>query len=197
MISDLEKEKLTPGVKSESQKIPQNTPAERAESSTTGSPKVSAIPWAYQRFPRSTSDFLGIPAIQIPVCLPGNRQSETGGRAAEFESPRRQHSFDDALLVAAYKAQSDQLQGTSNRYFKQKQLLDLRKARFLLTSFSSLQISFDAVKEFVDSQGITQTQIVPRRTALLEPLARTHTINELSPFTTYNVNVSAIPSDHR
>ncbi|BET03182.1 phosphatase [Nesidiocoris tenuis] len=59
------------------------------------------------------------------------------------------------------------------------------------------KISFDAVKEFVDSQGITQTQIVPRRTALLEPLARTHTINELSPFTTYNVNVSAIPSDHR
>ena len=58
------------------------------------------------------------------------------------------------------------------------------------------QISFDAVKEFVDSQGITQTQIVPRRTILLEPDARSHTINELSPFTTYNVNVSAIPPDH-
>ncbi|XP_073974776.1 tyrosine-protein phosphatase Lar isoform X4 [Rhodnius prolixus] len=59
------------------------------------------------------------------------------------------------------------------------------------------KISFDAVKEFVDSQGITQIQVVPRRTALLEPNARSHTINELSPFTTYNVNVSAIPADHR
>lgn len=53
------------------------------------------------------------------------------------------------------------------------------------------------MKEFVDSQGITQIQVVPRRTALLEPNARSHTINELSPFTTYNVNVSAIPADHR
>lgn len=44
---------------------------------------------------------------------------------------------------------------------------------------------------------MTQTQIIPRRTILLEPHARSHTINELSPFTTYNVNVSAIPSDHR
>jgi len=60
-----------------------------------------------------------------------------------------------------------------------------------------LQISFDAVKEFVDSQGITQTQNVPRRQILLEPTVQTHTINELSPFTTYNVNVSAIPSDHQ
>ncbi|XP_075224407.1 tyrosine-protein phosphatase Lar isoform X3 [Lycorma delicatula] len=59
------------------------------------------------------------------------------------------------------------------------------------------KISFDAVKEFLDSQGMTQTQIIPRRTILLEPHARSHTINELSPFTTYNVNVSAIPSDHR
>ncbi|CAG2061253.1 unnamed protein product, partial [Timema podura] len=58
-------------------------------------------------------------------------------------------------------------------------------------------ISFDAVKEFVDSQGITQTQTVPRITILLEPDTRSHTINELSPFTTYSVNVSAIPSDHQ
>ena len=60
-----------------------------------------------------------------------------------------------------------------------------------------LQISFDAVKEFVDSQGITQTQNVPRRLIMLEPTVQSHTINELSPFTTYNVNVSAIPSDHQ
>ncbi|KAL1129262.1 hypothetical protein AAG570_013791 [Ranatra chinensis] len=59
------------------------------------------------------------------------------------------------------------------------------------------RITFDAVKEFVDSQGITQTQVVPRRTVVLEPQTRTHTINELSPFTTYNVNVTALPADRR
>lgn len=59
------------------------------------------------------------------------------------------------------------------------------------------QISFDASKEFVDSQGITQMQVIPRRTILLEPTVRSYTINELSPFTTYSVNVSAIPSDRQ
>ncbi|XP_068983279.1 tyrosine-protein phosphatase Lar isoform X5 [Bombus flavifrons] len=57
------------------------------------------------------------------------------------------------------------------------------------------KVSFDAVKEFVDSQGITQTQIVPRRQILLDPSVTTTTINELQPFTTYNVNVSAVPRD--
>ncbi|XP_074033779.1 tyrosine-protein phosphatase Lar isoform X2 [Leptinotarsa decemlineata] len=57
------------------------------------------------------------------------------------------------------------------------------------------KISFDAVKEFVDSQGITQTQIIPKVEIRLDSAARSHTINELSPFTTYNVNVSAIPTD--
>ncbi|XP_024872178.1 tyrosine-protein phosphatase Lar isoform X10 [Temnothorax curvispinosus] len=57
------------------------------------------------------------------------------------------------------------------------------------------KISFDAVKEFVDSQGITQTQLVPRRQILLEPQITSTTINELQPFTTYNVNVSAVPRD--
>lgn len=59
------------------------------------------------------------------------------------------------------------------------------------------KISYDAVKEFVDSQGITQTQTVPKREILLKPSVRTFTINELSPFTTYNVNVSAIPTDYQ
>ncbi|XP_076649080.1 tyrosine-protein phosphatase Lar isoform X3 [Halictus rubicundus] len=57
------------------------------------------------------------------------------------------------------------------------------------------KVSFDAVKEFVDSQGITQTQIVPRREIRLEPTITSTTINELQPFTSYNVNVSAIPRD--
>ncbi|XP_063702711.1 tyrosine-protein phosphatase Lar isoform X2 [Culicoides brevitarsis] len=58
------------------------------------------------------------------------------------------------------------------------------------------RISFDAVKEFVDSQGITQTQIIPKREIILKHHIRSHTINELSPFTTYFVNVSAVPNDY-
>ncbi|XP_023311558.1 tyrosine-protein phosphatase Lar-like [Anoplophora glabripennis] len=58
------------------------------------------------------------------------------------------------------------------------------------------KISFDAVKEFVDSQGITQTHIIPKVEIKLNGDVRSHTINELSPFTTYNVNVSAIPTDN-
>ncbi|XP_037912845.1 tyrosine-protein phosphatase Lar isoform X5 [Hermetia illucens] len=58
------------------------------------------------------------------------------------------------------------------------------------------KISFDAVKVFVDSQGFSQTQIVPKREMMLKQHIKTHTINELSPFTTYNVNVSAIPPDY-
>ncbi|XP_037047701.1 tyrosine-protein phosphatase Lar isoform X5 [Bradysia coprophila] len=57
------------------------------------------------------------------------------------------------------------------------------------------KISYDAIKEFVDSQGITQTQIVQRNKIILKHHIKSHTINELSPFTTYNVNVSAVPSD--
>ncbi|XP_023289127.1 tyrosine-protein phosphatase Lar isoform X2 [Orussus abietinus] len=57
------------------------------------------------------------------------------------------------------------------------------------------KVSFDAVKEFRDSQGITQTQVVPRKMILLDSQYTTTTINELQPFTTYNVNVSAVPSD--
>ena len=58
------------------------------------------------------------------------------------------------------------------------------------------KISFDAIKEFVDSQGITQTQKIERSEILLGDDIRTYTINNLSPFTTYNVNVSAIPTDY-
>lgn len=61
---------------------------------------------------------------------------------------------------------------------------------------SKYKISFDAIKEFVDSQGITQTQNIPRVVITLGNDVKSHTINELSPFTTYNVNVSAIPSDN-
>lgn len=56
-------------------------------------------------------------------------------------------------------------------------------------------ISFDAIKEFVDSQGITQTQVVQRKQIVLDPQTTTTTVNELAPFTTYNVNVTAVPPD--
>ncbi|XP_053675759.1 tyrosine-protein phosphatase Lar [Anopheles nili] len=58
------------------------------------------------------------------------------------------------------------------------------------------KISFDAVKEFVDSQGISQKQILQRKEIVLKSHVKSHTINELSPFTTYFVNVSAIPTDY-
>ncbi|XP_038108964.1 tyrosine-protein phosphatase Lar isoform X4 [Culex quinquefasciatus] len=58
------------------------------------------------------------------------------------------------------------------------------------------KISFDAVKEFVDSQGIPQKQILPKREIVLKSHTTGHTIGELSPFTTYFVNVSAIPTDY-
>lgn len=58
------------------------------------------------------------------------------------------------------------------------------------------KICFDAVKEFVDSQGMSQLQSVQRREITLKHHIRSHTINELSPFTTYYVNVSAIPADY-
>lgn len=57
------------------------------------------------------------------------------------------------------------------------------------------KISFDAVKSFVDSQGITQTQTIPRREIIVAQYETSHTINELSPFTTYFVNVTAVPAD--
>ncbi|XP_055908700.1 tyrosine-protein phosphatase Lar isoform X6 [Eupeodes corollae] len=58
------------------------------------------------------------------------------------------------------------------------------------------KVSFDAMKVFVDSQGFSQTQVVTKREIILKQTIRTHTINELSPFTTYNVNVSALPADY-
>jgi len=57
------------------------------------------------------------------------------------------------------------------------------------------KISFNAVKEFRDSQGVTQLQMVPTRIIELDKYVLSHTIDELSPFISYAVNVSAVPSD--
>ncbi|VVC96328.1 unnamed protein product [Leptidea sinapis] len=59
----------------------------------------------------------------------------------------------------------------------------------------SYKISYNAIKEFVDSVGMTQTQEIPRREIIIKHDRTSYSINDLSPFTTYNVNVSAIPND--
>lgn len=57
------------------------------------------------------------------------------------------------------------------------------------------KISFNAVKEFRDSQGVTQLQLVQTRVIELNKYELSHTIDDLSPFISYAVNVSAVPSD--
>ena len=57
------------------------------------------------------------------------------------------------------------------------------------------QISYDAYKEFVDAQGVTQAVRIPKITILVSHKTTEYTIKDLSPFTTYHVNVSAIPED--
>ena len=57
------------------------------------------------------------------------------------------------------------------------------------------KISYNAYKEFVDAQGVTQNAKIPTVTILVSHKANEYVIKELSPFTTYHVNVSAIPSD--
>lgn len=57
------------------------------------------------------------------------------------------------------------------------------------------KISFNAVKFFRDSLGETQLHIVPNRVIQLEKYVLNYTIDKLSPFISYTVNVSAIPSD--
>lgn len=58
------------------------------------------------------------------------------------------------------------------------------------------KISYDSEKQFVDSQGISQTQTVPPRTIYVEPHVHNYTVTDLSPFTTYRVNLSAVPQDN-
>lgn len=59
----------------------------------------------------------------------------------------------------------------------------------------SYKISYNALKEFVDSLGMTQTQEIPRREIIVKHDKLMHSINDLSPFTTYIVNVSSVPND--
>ncbi|CAG0919767.1 unnamed protein product [Notodromas monacha] len=57
------------------------------------------------------------------------------------------------------------------------------------------RIAFDAVKEFVDAGGMTQRRKIPARVMLVGPDVYSKHIEDLTPFTTYSVNVTAIPKD--
>lgn len=55
------------------------------------------------------------------------------------------------------------------------------------------QITYSAIKEFVDAQGVTQVQKIPAVTDVINNRKYSYIIEELRPFTTYTVNVTAVP----
>ncbi|CAG0879781.1 unnamed protein product [Darwinula stevensoni] len=62
-----------------------------------------------------------------------------------------------------------------------------------LSEMIRVKVSFEAVKEFVDENGATQMEIIPPRIIFLNRTDTSYTLHGLSPFTTYRVNVSAVP----
>ncbi|KAG7163473.1 Tyrosine-protein phosphatase Lar-like 2 [Homarus americanus] len=60
-------------------------------------------------------------------------------------------------------------------------------------------VTYSAVKEFVDAQGVTQVQRVPPVTNIVNYRKYSYIIEDLRPFTTYTVNVTAVPqtNDYR
>ncbi|XP_045139286.1 tyrosine-protein phosphatase Lar-like isoform X5 [Portunus trituberculatus] len=55
------------------------------------------------------------------------------------------------------------------------------------------KITYSAVKEFVDAQGVTQVQKIPTVPRIVSNRKFSYVIEELRPFTTYTVNVTAVP----
>lgn len=49
------------------------------------------------------------------------------------------------------------------------------------------------MKEFVDAQGVTQVQKIPTVPRIVSNRKFSYVIEELRPFTTYTVNVTAVP----
>ncbi|XP_035710661.1 tyrosine-protein phosphatase Lar isoform X4 [Folsomia candida] len=74
--------------------------------------------------------------------------------------------------------------------------MTLRWARPVRLNPIEYKITYDAFKEFVDSDGMTQTQQFKAREMTVSQDREFITVGELSPFTTYNVNVTAVPPDH-
>ncbi|CAL4067269.1 unnamed protein product, partial [Meganyctiphanes norvegica] len=54
-------------------------------------------------------------------------------------------------------------------------------------------VTYSAVKEFVDAQGVTQVQRVKIKTRIVNKRTYSYIIEDLRPFTTYTVNVTAVP----
>lgn len=55
------------------------------------------------------------------------------------------------------------------------------------------QVTYSAIKEFVDAQGVTQVQRIPTVPRIVNDRKYSFIIEELKPFTTYTVNVTAVP----
>lgn len=58
------------------------------------------------------------------------------------------------------------------------------------------KISFDAVKDFVDSGGIRQHFKVEKNEVLAEGLSNSFRLLNLMPYTNYRINISAVPVDY-
>ena len=67
------------------------------------------------------------------------------------------------------------------------------------------RVSYDAVKEFLDAEGVTQSQRIQPKMLVLDwsrcnySVSSTNpcslVVDKLEPFTTYTVNVTAVPND--
>ncbi|CAL4091883.1 unnamed protein product, partial [Meganyctiphanes norvegica] len=57
-------------------------------------------------------------------------------------------------------------------------------------------VRYSAVKEFVDAQGVTQIQRIKIQTQIVNTRTYSYIIEDLLPFTTYTVNVTAVPPTH-
>ncbi|XP_037790412.1 tyrosine-protein phosphatase Lar-like [Penaeus monodon] len=55
------------------------------------------------------------------------------------------------------------------------------------------KVTYSAVKEFVDAQGVTQVQKISVTTKIVNKRKHSFIIEDLRPFTTYTVNVTAVP----
>ena len=60
-----------------------------------------------------------------------------------------------------------------------------------------IQITYSAHKEFVDARGVTQVDAIDPRTKIVNPRTYTYIIEDLRPFTTYTVNVTAVAPEQK
>lgn len=58
-----------------------------------------------------------------------------------------------------------------------------------------MQISYSAHKEFYDSHGVLQELPIPAQVVYVEAETTELRVDNLMPFTSYQVNITAIPAD--